>query len=73
MIDKCDPEVACWSEGGDNFIVKDVDKFSSVSNDMLIVTIRFSSALNDFLLSFSSRRCFACTLNIAILARSPDR
>jgi hypothetical protein len=31
MIDKCDQDVACWSESGDNFVVKDVDKFSCVS------------------------------------------
>jgi hypothetical protein len=31
MIDKCDPEVATWSESGDNFVVKNVEKFASVS------------------------------------------
>lgn len=30
MIDKCDPEVATWSESGDNFVVKNVEKFASV-------------------------------------------
>lgn len=32
MIDKCDPEIATWSETGDNFVVKDLDKFAKVSN-----------------------------------------
>jgi len=31
MIDKCDPEIATWSETGDNFVVKDLDKFAKVS------------------------------------------
>lgn len=29
MIEKCDPEVATWSDHGDNFIVKNVEKFAS--------------------------------------------
>jgi len=29
MIDRCDPEIATWSETGDNFVVKNVEKFSS--------------------------------------------
>jgi hypothetical protein len=29
MIEKCDPEVATWSELGDNFVVKNVEKFAS--------------------------------------------
>ena len=75
MIDKCDPDVACWSESGDNFIVKDVDKFSSVSNDMLIAVIPLMIAPSTTCLLpfYSIRRCFACILNIAILVRSPDR
>jgi hypothetical protein len=31
MIEKCDPEIACWSEAGDNFVVKNVEKFATVS------------------------------------------
>lgn len=31
MIDRCDSEVAAWSESGDNFVVKNVEKFASVS------------------------------------------
>ena len=31
MIDRCDPTIATWSESGDNFVVKDVDKFAQVS------------------------------------------
>mmetsp|Transcript_36207 Transcript_36207/g.55605 ORF Transcript_36207/g.55605 Transcript_36207/m.55605 type:complete len:457 (-) Transcript_36207:1043-2413(-) len=29
MIDSCDPNIATWSEEGDKFVVKDVDKFAS--------------------------------------------
>ncbi len=29
MIEKCDPDVATWSENGDNFVVKNVEKFAS--------------------------------------------
>jgi hypothetical protein len=29
MIDRCDPEIATWSDTGDNFVVKNVEKFSS--------------------------------------------
>jgi hypothetical protein len=31
MIDKCDSEIATWSEEGDNFVVKNVEKFAGVS------------------------------------------
>ena len=30
MIDRCDPEIATWSETGDNFVVKNVEQFASV-------------------------------------------
>lgn len=29
MIDRCDPEIATWSASGDNFVVKNVEKFAS--------------------------------------------
>ena len=29
MINRCDPEIATWSRNGDNFIIKNVDKFAS--------------------------------------------
>jgi hypothetical protein len=32
MIDKCDSEIATWSEQGDNFVVKNVEKFAGVSD-----------------------------------------
>ena len=32
MIDKCDPNIATWSEAGDNFVVKNVELFASVSS-----------------------------------------
>lgn len=38
MIDRCDNEIATWSENGDNFVVKNVEKFASVSK-MLDVDI----------------------------------
>jgi hypothetical protein len=31
MIDRCDDEIATWSESGENFVVKNVEKFASVS------------------------------------------
>ena len=31
MIDKCDPEIATWSQNGDNFVIKNLEKFASVS------------------------------------------
>lgn len=31
MIDKCNKDIATWSESGDNFVVKDLDKFAKVS------------------------------------------
>ena len=31
MIDRCDPTIATWSTAGDNFVVKNVEKFASVS------------------------------------------
>lgn len=42
MIDKCDDEIACWSELGDNFVVKNVDKFASVSTEVLSVNVGVS-------------------------------
>lgn len=32
MISRSDPEIAAWSDVGDNFVIKNVDKFSSVSH-----------------------------------------
>jgi hypothetical protein len=34
MIDRCDPTIATWSSLGDNFVVKNVEKFASVSDDV---------------------------------------
>ena len=31
MIEKCDTDIASWSESGDNFVVKNVEKFATVS------------------------------------------
>ncbi|GAX11250.1 heat shock transcription factor 4 [Fistulifera solaris] len=43
MIDKCDQDVACWSESGDNFVVKDVDKFSCTVLPLYFKHSNFSS------------------------------
>ena len=40
MIEKCDTEIASWSESGDNFVVKNVEKFATVSF-LFAVTFRF--------------------------------
>jgi len=37
MIEKCDQDVACWSESGDNFVVKNLEEFSKVSNIMKLL------------------------------------
>jgi hypothetical protein len=29
MIDRCDPAIATWSDTGDNFVIKNVEKFAS--------------------------------------------
>lgn len=31
MIDRCDDDIATWSESGENFVVKNVEKFATVS------------------------------------------
>jgi hypothetical protein len=31
MIDRCDDEIATWSLSGENFVVKNVEKFACVS------------------------------------------
>jgi hypothetical protein len=33
MIDRCDADIADWSEAGDNFVIKNADKFSNVCTD----------------------------------------
>lgn len=30
MIDRCEDDTAAWSDLGDNFVVKNVEKFASV-------------------------------------------
>jgi hypothetical protein len=35
MIDRCDDEIAGWSEQGDSFVVKNVDRFAAVSEMIL--------------------------------------
>jgi hypothetical protein len=38
MIDTCDSSIATWAGNGDSFVVKNVDKFSVVSERILIVS-----------------------------------
>ncbi len=43
MIDRCDPEIATWSPTGDNFVVKNVDKFASSVLPLYFKHSNFSS------------------------------
>jgi len=43
MIDKCDPEIATWSTTGDNFVVKNVEKFASAVLPLYFKHSNFSS------------------------------
>ena len=43
MIDRCDPEIATWSPQGDNFVVKNVEKFSAVVLPQYFKHSNFSS------------------------------
>eukprot|EP00934_Nitzschia_sp_Nitz4_P002576 Nitzschia sp. Nitz4//scaffold225_size51843//38194//39676//NITZ4_006902-RA/size51843-snap-gene-0.4-mRNA-1//1//CDS//3329542696//2566//frame0 len=43
MIDRCDPAVATWSAEGDNFVVKNVEKFASVVLPLYFKHSNFSS------------------------------
>lgn len=65
MIDKCDDEIACWSELGDNFVVKNVDKFASVSSISCKSILLYCDFYSYSHLQFvQSRVCCLCTLNI---------
>merc|ERR1712238_434235 len=43
MIDRCDTEIATWSSGGENFVVKDVEKFASIVLPLYFKHSNFSS------------------------------
>jgi len=43
MIDRCDPEIATWSASGDNFVVKNVEKFASSFLPLYFKHSNFSS------------------------------
>lgn len=43
MIEKCDTDVATWSENGDNFVVKNVEKFASTILPQYFKHSNFSS------------------------------
>lgn len=43
MIDSCDPSIACWSEDGETFIVKDPEKFESTIIPQFFKHSKFSS------------------------------
>jgi len=43
MIDTCDPTIACWSEDGETFVVKDPEKFESTIIPQFFKHSKFSS------------------------------
>ncbi len=43
MIDTCDPAIACWSEDGETFVVKDPTKFEKVVIPQFFKHSKFSS------------------------------
>lgn len=43
MIDRCDPSIATWSPSGDNFVVKNVEKFAAQILPMYFKHSNFSS------------------------------
>eukprot|EP00549_Striatella_unipunctata_P009050 CAMPEP_0118682700 /NCGR_PEP_ID=MMETSP0800-20121206/5623_1 /TAXON_ID=210618 ORGANISM="Striatella unipunctata, Strain CCMP2910" /NCGR_SAMPLE_ID=MMETSP0800 /ASSEMBLY_ACC=CAM_ASM_000638 /LENGTH=235 /DNA_ID=CAMNT_0006579103 /DNA_START=361 /DNA_END=1068 /DNA_ORIENTATION=- len=43
MIDRCDPEIATWSSQGDNFVVKNVEKFAATVLPQYFKHSNFSS------------------------------
>lgn len=43
MIDTCDPEIACWSEDGETFVVKDPEKFETTIIPQFFKHSKFSS------------------------------
>jgi predicted site-specific integrase-resolvase len=43
MIDKCDSDIASWSPAGDNFVVKDVEKFAGTVLPQYFKHSNFSS------------------------------
>lgn len=43
MIDKCDSSIAAWSENGDNFVVKNIEKFAGVVLPLYFKHSNFSS------------------------------
>jgi len=43
MIDRCDPEIATWSMAGDNFVVKNIEKFASSILPLYFKHSNFSS------------------------------
>jgi hypothetical protein len=57
MIDKCDNEIACWSDAGDNFVVKNVEKFASVrrNRNWTVLDIRSDCSNDRFVLCTSGR------------------
>ena len=43
MIDTCDPTIACWSEDGETFVVKDPNKFEQQIIPQFFKHSKFSS------------------------------
>jgi hypothetical protein len=62
MIDRCDPTIATWSSLGDNFVVKNVEKFASVSHSQgEIQSIQYWMFFRDPTLTRSILRTFSFT------------
>lgn len=43
MVDTCDPTVACWSEDGETFVVKNPEKFEKQIIPQFFKHSKFSS------------------------------
>jgi hypothetical protein len=50
MIDRCEPAVAGWSDSGDNFVVKNVEKFASVSSEAMVCLV--TGSMHDMMILF---------------------
>lgn len=48
MIDRCPGDVAIWSENGENFVVKNVEKFASVSTTCTVTAASSQQAPSSY-------------------------
>jgi len=81
MIDRCEQSIACWSDDGTNFIVKNVEQFATVSTfckenplwwQRQIITLTIFWCGHHLLLSFQYRMFCHFTLNTLISRALPD-